>query len=244
MEAGAHVVLSDINAERLSETCEALGDKYGKDARRGAVSDVTDEHSVRALFDEVARLYGGADIIVPNAGIAHSQPMDQLESEDWKRVLEVNTTGYFHVMREGARLLKEQGTGGHIVVIGSKNVMAPGAEFGAYSASKAAGHQLAKVAALELAKEGIRVNIVAPDAVFGTDLNPSGLWSDVGPDRAKAHGIEFGQLEEHYRNRNLLRAQVTGRHVGNAVVFFATNRTPTTGATLPVDGGIAAAFPR
>jgi NAD(P)-dependent dehydrogenase (short-subunit alcohol dehydrogenase family) len=97
---------------------------------------------------------------------------------------------------------------------------------------------------MELAKEGIRVNIVAPDAVFGTDINPSGLWGEVGPDRAKAHGIDFAQLEEHYRNRNLLRARVTGRHVGNAVVFFATNRTPTTGATLPVDGGIANAFPR
>lgn len=244
IEAGAHVVLSDIHAEKLSETCEYLGERYGKDARRGVVSDVTDEHSVSALFDEVARLYGGADIIVPNAGVAHSRPLDELESADWQRVLDVNLTGYFHVMREAARLLKEQGTGGNIVAIGSKNTMAPGAEFGAYSASKAAGHQLAKVAALELAKEGVRVNVIAPDAVFGDERNPSGLWDEVGPDRAKAHGIDFAMLEEHYRNRNLLRARVTGRHVGNAVVFFATNRTPTTGATLPVDGGIANAFPR
>jgi rhamnose utilization protein RhaD (predicted bifunctional aldolase and dehydrogenase) len=96
LEAGAHVVLSDINAERLGETCEALGERHGKDSRRGAVSDVTDEHSVSALFDEVARLYGGVDIVVPNAGIAHSRALTELESDDWKRVLEVNTTGYFN----------------------------------------------------------------------------------------------------------------------------------------------------
>lgn len=242
--AGAHVVLSDVNAERLEETCTELGARHGKDSRRGVVCDVTDERSVRALFDEVARQYGGVDIVVPNAGIAHSRPLDELEVDDWQRVMDVNLKGYFLVMREGARLLKQQGTGGHIIVIGSKNVMAPGAEFGAYSASKAAVHQLAKVTALELAKDGIRVNVLAPDAVFGNEKNPSGLWQEVGPDRAKAHGIDYKQLEEHYRNRNLLHARITGRHVGNAVVFFASNQTPTTGATLPVDGGIAAAFPR
>lgn len=244
IEAGAHVVLSDIHAEKLSETCEDLGARHGKDARRGVVCDVTAEASVRVLFDEVARLYGGVDIIVPNAGIALSKPLEAIEVEEWKRVLEVNLNGYFLVMREAAVALRRQRTGGHIIVIGSKNTMAPGAEFAAYSASKAAGHQLAKVAALELAAEGIRVNVIAPDAVFGNEKHPSGLWGEVGPDRAKAHGIEFEKLEEHYRNRNLLRARVTGKHVGNAVVFFATNQTPTTGATLPVDGGIAAAFPR
>ncbi|MCA8914181.1 MAG: bifunctional aldolase/short-chain dehydrogenase [Planctomycetes bacterium] len=244
IEAGAHVVLSDVNAERLEATCEALGAKYGRDSRRGVVSDVTDERSVQALFEEASRQYGGVDIVVPNAGIAHSRPLEELDTDDWQRVMDVNVKGYFLVMREAARLMKKQGTGGHIIAIGSKNVMAPGAEFSAYSASKAAVHQLAKVTAMELAKDGIRVNVLAPDAVFGDDRNPSGLWDEVGPDRAKAHGIEFKQLEEHYRNRNLLHARVTGRHVGNAVVFFATNQTPTTGATLPIDGGIANAFPR
>ncbi|MCA8912922.1 MAG: bifunctional aldolase/short-chain dehydrogenase [Planctomycetes bacterium] len=244
IQAGAHVVLSDVNAEALTETCNDLGARYGKDSRRGVVCDVTDEHSVQALFAEVARLYGGVDIIVPNAGIALSRPVEELSADDWKRVLDVNLNGYFLVMREGAKLLREQGTGGHMIVIGSKNVMAPGAEFAAYSASKAGVHQLAKVTAMELAKEGVRVNVLAPDAVFGNDRHPSGLWDEVGPDRAKAHGIDFKQLEEHYRNRNLLRTRVTGKHVGNAVVFFATNQTPTTGSTLPIDGGIAGAFPR
>jgi NAD(P)-dependent dehydrogenase (short-subunit alcohol dehydrogenase family) len=123
-------------------------------------------------------------------------------------------------------------------------VFAPGADFGAYSASKAAGHQLAKVAALELAPHGIRVNLINADAVFGNDARPSGLWQEVGPARAKSRGMDPGELQEFYRKRNLLKARVTPEHVGNAVVFFATNQTPTTGATLPVDGGVPEAFPR
>ena len=244
IEEGAHVVLSDIDAEALTRTCETLRELYGADSLRGVVCDVTSEDSVTQLFREVCREFGGCDIIVPNAGIAFSRPLERLESADWARVLDVNLNGCFTIMREAARHLRAQGTGGHIVVVGSKNVTAPGAEFAAYSASKAAAHQLAKVAALELASDGIRVNILAPDAIFGTPENPSGLWGEVGPDRAKAHGIAPEKLEEFYRQRNLLHARVTGRHVGNAVVFFATNQTPTTGATLPIDGGIAAAFPR
>lgn len=244
IEEGAHVVLADISAERLSALCDDLAARYSRDMRHGVVCDVTSEAGVKQLFEEAARHFGGCDIVVPNAGIAASRPLDALELEDWQRVQRVNVDGYFLVLREAARQMRRQGTGGNIVVVGSKNTMAPGAEFGAYSASKAAGHQLAKVAALELAKDGIRVNIVAPDAVFGTANHPSGLWAEVGPDRAKAHGIDPSRLEEHYQARNLLRARVTGRHVGNAVVFFAAQQTPTTGATLPVDGGIAAAFPR
>jgi NAD(P)-dependent dehydrogenase (short-subunit alcohol dehydrogenase family) len=158
--------------------------------------------------------------------------------------MEVNTTGVFLTIREAAARMRLQGTGGNIVVISSKNVMAPGAEFGAYSSSKAAAAQLAKVAALELAKEGIRVNSIAPDAIFGTGDTPSGLWAAVGPDRAKARGMAPEELPDFYRRRSLLQVPLTGEHVGNAVVFFASNLTPTTGATLPVDGGLAEGFPR
>ncbi|MCC6574005.1 MAG: bifunctional aldolase/short-chain dehydrogenase [Planctomycetes bacterium] len=244
IEEGAHVVLTDINAEALTRTCDDIGKKLGKDNRRGVVGDITDEKFVRELFDEISRQYGGVDIVVPNAGIAHSASFDTLDVTAWERVQRVNSSGYFLVMRESIKHMRRQGTGGHIVVVGSKNVAAPGAEFAAYSASKAAAHQMAKVAALETAKDGIRVNVLAPDAVFGNEHNPSGLWQEVGPGRAKAHGVEANSLEDFYRQRNLLKARVTGRHVGNAVVFFASNQTPTTGATLPIDGGIGAAFSR
>jgi NAD(P)-dependent dehydrogenase (short-subunit alcohol dehydrogenase family) len=94
------------------------------------------------------------------------------------------------------------------------------------------------------AEHGIRVNLINADAVFGDAEHPSGLWSTVGPDRARSRGLRPEQLPAYYRERNLLRAEVRPEHVGNAVVFFASNQTPTTGATLPVDGGLPDAFPR
>ena len=130
------------------------------------------------------------------------------------------------------------------MLVSTKNVFAPGAEFGAYSASKAGAHQLGRVAALEGAALGVRVNLVNADAVFGEPENPSGLWQEVGPARAAARGLAPEELEEFYRNRNLLKARVTPEHVGRAVVFFACQDTPTTGAVLPVDGGLPDAFPR
>jgi NAD(P)-dependent dehydrogenase (short-subunit alcohol dehydrogenase family) len=130
------------------------------------------------------------------------------------------------------------------VVVSSKNVFDPGAAFGAYSASKAGVHQISKIAALELAELGVRVNLINPDAVFGDEEVPSKLWELVGPERMKSRGLDPQGLREYYRQRNLLKVQVTAEHVGNAVVFFASEQTPTTGATLPVDGGIPAAFPR
>ncbi len=159
-------------------------------------------------------------------------------------MVDVNLVGYFLVLREARRLLKRQGTGGNVIVNSSKNVFGPGADFGAYSASKAGAHQLGKVAALELAAAGVRVNMINADAVFGDAKRPSGLWQEVGPARARSRNLDPAELQDYYRQRNLLKATITGEHVGNAVVFFASNLTPTTGATLPVDGGVPDAFPR
>src|SRR5262249_40909316 len=125
MEEGCHVVLSDYNAEALTRVADSLGKKYGKDQRRTVTCDVTDEKSVADLFAETARLYGGVDIVIPNAGIALSKPLVELGAEEFARVQAVNSHGYFLVMREAAKLLRRQGTGGHIIVIGSKNVAAP-----------------------------------------------------------------------------------------------------------------------
>ena len=244
LEAGAHVALLDVDLSAAEALRAQLAAKFGGSAVEAIACDVTDEASTAAAFDEVCRRFGGIDLAVPNAGIARSAPLAQLSAEEFRRVMEVNTTGVFLTIREAAARMRLQGTGGNIVVISSKNVMAPGAEFGAYSASKAAAAQLAKVAALELAKEGIRVNSIAPDAIFATGVTPSGLWAAVGPDRARARGMAPEDLPDFYRRRSLLQVPLTGEHVGNAVVFFASNLTPTTGATLPVDGGLAEGFPR
>ena len=206
--------------------------------------DVTNEDSVRTGYEETCRLYGGVDVVVPNAGIAHVAPIEELRLDDFRRVLDINATGYLLFMREGIRVLRRQGLGGHIVINSSKNVFGPGKDFGAYSASKAAGHQLGKVAAIELAPHGIRVNMINADAVFAHGDIPSGLWAEVGPQRAQSRDMRTEDLPEYYRGRNLLKARICGHHVGNAVVFFASNATPTTGATLPIDGGVVEAFPR
>ena len=240
--AGAHVALADLTDTALQRAREQLG--VGADRLLTIVADVTDESSVREMVRAVAARFGGLDICVPNAGIAHSGPLLETSGADWRRVLEVNATGYFLTIREAARVMVAQDLGGNIVINASKNVFAPGAEFAPYSASKAAGHQLGKVTALELAKHGIRVNMVNADAIFGDASLPSGLWQEVGPARARARGLQPCELQAYYRQRNLLKAEVRAEHVGNAVVFFASNQTPTTGATLPIDGGIPEAFPR
>ncbi len=243
-EAGAHVVLTDIDETRLARVAERIAEAHGDGTATAIAMDVTDAASVRAGFDEACRRYGGVDAVVANAGIAHVAPVAELSDADLERVMAVNFTGTFLTIREGARVLRTQGLGGNIIINSSKNVFGPGKDFGAYSASKAAGHQLGKVSAIELAQDGIRVNMINADAIFSEGDIESGLWATVGPDRARSRGMTLEELPEYYRSRNLLRARVTARHVGNAVVFFASNRTPTTGATLPVDGGVVEAFPR
>jgi len=243
LEAGAHVVATDVARERLDHAVAEL-DGGARERVAGVVVDVTDERSVAAGFAAACRLYGGVDVLVLNAGVAHSSSIENTGTAAFRRVVEVNLVGDFLVLREAAALLRIQGTGGSVIVNSSKNVFAPGADFAAYSASKAGAHQLAKVAALELAPIGVRVNMVNADAVFGDEHRPSGLWQEVGAARARARGLEPSALRDYYRQRNLLKASVTPEHVANAVLFFASNATPTTGATLPVDGGIPEAFPR
>ncbi len=243
IEAGAHVAVTDLARDRVDAAVVELDPKKSGVAA-GVVMDVTDERAIADGFAEVCRLYGGVDVVVLNAGIAHVSSIESTDPAAFRRVVDVNLVGNFLVLREAAVLMKRQGTGGHVIVNSSKNVFAPGADFGAYSASKAGAHQLAKVAALELAPAGIRVNMVNADAVFGDGSRPSGLWQEVGPARARSRGLDPKDLQAFYRERNLLKATVTPEHVGNAVVFFASGQTPTTGATLPVDGGVADAFPR
>jgi NAD(P)-dependent dehydrogenase (short-subunit alcohol dehydrogenase family) len=244
LAAGAHVALLDVDERAVTAAAARLAARYGGAAVEAVVHDVTGEDSTARAFAQVARRFGGLDVAVANAGIACAAPLHELDLGDFRRVQEVNATGVFLTLREAARLMRRQGTGGNVIVVSSKNVFAPGAEFAAYSASKAAAAQLGKVAALDLAADGIRVNSVNPDAVFGTAEIPSGLWQAVGPERARARGVSLDELADAYRRRSLLKLRVTGEHVGNAVVFFASNLTPTTGATLPVDAGLPEAFPR
>ncbi len=243
LQAGCHVAVTDLPGPNLESLAGELGTRFGERVI-GVPMDVTQSDSVLNGIDQIVRTWGGVDIAVINAGIAHVSSLKEMDLTAFQRLERVNVEGTLLVLKHMAALLERQAMGGDIVLISTKNVFAPGATFGAYSATKAGAHQLARIASLELAPLGVRVNMVAPDAVFSDGARKSGLWQEVGPGRMKARGLDEQGLEEYYRNRNLLKARVTADHVANAVLFFVTRQTPTTGATIPVDGGLPDAAPR
>jgi NAD(P)-dependent dehydrogenase (short-subunit alcohol dehydrogenase family) len=243
LEQGCHVAVTDLPGAALDSLVEELAPPFGRRVL-GVPLDVTDAGSVARAFEEIGRAWGGIDLVVANAGVAMVAALTDLDLEGFRRLERVNVEGTLLLLSESARHFRQQATGGDIVLVSTKNVFAPGAKFGAYSATKAASHQLARIASLELAGLDVRVNMVSPDAVFAHGDRRSGLWAEVGPDRMRARGLDEAGLEAYYRDRNLLKARVTATHVANAVLFFATRQTPTTGSTIPVDGGLPDATPR
>jgi len=243
LETGCHLAATDVAGKKLDDFVADLR-QTGGDRVIGIPIDVTDKESVSRGFESVIQTWGGIDIVVVNAGIPLVANLKDIDLDAFRKLEKVNVEGALLTLAEAARLFILQGIGGDIIVISTKNVPSPGAGFGAYSATKAACHQLGRIASIELAQYGVRVNMVAPDGVFSEGKYKSGLWEQIGPDRMRARGLDEKGLQEYYRNRNLLKLRVTGRHVANAVLFFATHQTPTTGATIPVDGGLPDATPR
>lgn len=243
LEHGCLLVATDLPGDRLAGFIIDL-ERNAPGRVMGAGIDVTDRASFAAGLDAAHAQWGRVNMVVHNAGIAHVAKLVELDLDVFRNLERVNIEGTLITISETAKYLIQQKMGGDIVIMSTKNVPSPGAGFGAYSATKAACHQLGRIASLELAEHDIRVNMVAPDAVFSEGKYKSGLWAEVGPDRMKARGLDESGLHEYYRNRNLLKSAVTGRDVGNAVAFFLSRMTPTTGATIPVDGGLPDATPR
>ena len=243
LRQGCNVAVTDLAGEPLDSMVHTLKGLYG-DRVLGVPLDVTQSASVSAAFEKTVAAFGGIDILVINAGLAHVSPLTEMDLEAFRKLERVNVEGTLLLLAQAGKLFRLQNIGGDIVLVSTKNVFAPGAGFGAYSATKAAAHQLCRIASLEFAEMGVRVNMVAPDAVFSHGEKKSGLWAQVGPDRMKARGLDEKGLEAYYQQRNLLKARITAEHVARAVIFFVTRQTPTTGATLPVDGGLPDATPR
>ena len=197
----------------------------------GLVCDVTSEPEIDRALEQAVRAFGGLDIAVLNAGIfPPSAPVTALSSDTWRQVMSVNLDANLVLLRQTHPLLELSSRGGRVVIIGSKNVPAPGPGAAAYSASKAALQQLARVAALEWGADRIRVNTVHPNAVFDT-----GLWT---PEVLAARAASYGLSVEEYKTNNVLKVEVTSRDVAELVAelcgpLFAK----TTGAQIPVDGG-------
>jgi NAD(P)-dependent dehydrogenase (short-subunit alcohol dehydrogenase family) len=198
---------------------------------RGLPCDVTSPGAVARALEACARAFGGLDVLVLNAGVfPGGRRIDALPDAEWRRVMAVNLDANLALLREAHPLLERAPGGGRVVVVGSKNVRAPGPGAAAYSASKAALVQLARVAALEWAGSGIRVNTLHPDAVFDT-----GIWT---PEVLAARAASYGLTVEQYRTKNLLRTEVRSRDVGElAAELCGPLFAKTTGAQIPVDGG-------
>jgi rhamnulose-1-phosphate aldolase/alcohol dehydrogenase len=235
---GACVVACDLDEEGAREVAESLP-QPGIAAR----ADVTDEGEVVSAYRRAILEYGGVDVVVSNAGLASSAPIEETSVEMWDKNHAVLAKGYFLVSREAFKVIKEQGVGGSLVFVASKNAMAAGKNASAYSSAKAAELHLARCLAEEGGPERIRVNTVNPDAV----LSGSRIWgSSWREERAAAYGIKPEELEEHYRQRNVLKVNVLPENIADAVLHFASEArsSRSTGNVLNVDGGVKDSYPR
>lgn len=239
---GAHVVLADLNVEGAQKVANEINEAYGENRAVAVPMDVTQEEQVASAYAKTALFYGGVDIIVNNAGLATSSPFPETSLKEWNLNISVLGTGYFLVAREAFKLMKEQGIGGSMVFIGSKNSVYAGKSASAYSSAKALEAHLARCIAAEGGEYGIRVNTVLPDAI----LQGSAIWnSNWRNERAAAYGIEPDQLEEYYRKRTTLLVNIYPRDIAEGVAFLASSKSEkTTGCMLTIDGGVPAAFTR
>jgi NAD(P)-dependent dehydrogenase (short-subunit alcohol dehydrogenase family) len=223
LRRGAAVVGVDRNP--------AIADLFKRQDYLGIACDLTDAKAIQAAMDAAVKRFGGVDMLVLNAGIfPSSSAIKDITAETWKSAMAVNVEANLLVMQACHGLLKLAPRSGRVVVIGSKNVPAPGIGAAAYSASKAALNQLARVAALEWAKDGIRINTIHPNAVYDT-----ALWTDeVLASRAKAYNLTV----EQYKKNNLLQTEVASRDVAEmAAEMCGPLFAKTTAAQVPVDGG-------
>ncbi|MBA3636681.1 MAG: bifunctional aldolase/short-chain dehydrogenase [Rubrobacteraceae bacterium] len=235
---GACIVVCDLDEAGAGEVAESLPEP-GIPAR----ADVTDEGEVVGAFRRAVLEYGGVDVLVSNAGLASSAPIEETSVEMWDKNHAVLAKGYFLVAREAFRIMREQGVGGSLVFVASKNALAAGKNASAYSSAKAAELHLARCLAEEGGAGRIRVNTVNPDAV----LQGSRIWdSGWREERAAAYGIQPDELEDYYRERNVLKLNVLPENVAEAVLHFASEArsSRSTGNVLNVDGGVKDAYPR
>jgi NAD(P)-dependent dehydrogenase (short-subunit alcohol dehydrogenase family) len=223
VKRGAAVVVLDRNP--------VIGTLWKRPDFLGVTCDLTDPGAIDAALDEGVRRFGGVDMLVLNAGIfPASQAIQDIPEATWRSAMSINVEANLRVMQRCHPLLKLAPRGGRIVVVGSKNVPAPGPGAAAYSASKAALNQLARVAALEWGKDGIRINSLHPNAVYDT-----ALWTDeVLASRARAYNLTV----EQYKRNNLLKTEVSSRDVAElAAEMCGPLFARTTAAQVPVDGG-------
>ena len=236
---GACVVIADLALDRAQATAAELGTA---DVAVGVQVDVSDEGAVRSMVAAAALAFGGLDIVVNNAGLSLSKPLLETTVEDWDRQHDVMAKGSFLVSRATARVLVDQGLGGDIVYISSKNSVFAGPNNIAYSATKADQAHQVRLLAAELGEHGIKVNGINPDGVVQGSGIFAGGW---GASRAEVYGVPEEELGAFYAQRTILKREVLPQHCASAVfALVGPDLTHTTGLHIPVDAGVAAAFLR
>lgn len=234
---GACVVVADLDVKGA----EALAGEIGEQAV-GVEIDVADERSVDRALEAAVLAFGGVDLLVNNAGISISRPLAETTVQDYDRLHGVIDRGSFLVSRAFARQAVDQGLGGDIVYIVSKNAVSAGPNNVAYSSAKAAQLHQMRLLATELAPHGIRVNAINPDAVIQGSKIFAGEWGDQ---RAATYGVPRDKLGEYYAQRTLLKREILPEDIAAACfVLVGGELSKTTGAVIPVDGGVPSAFLR
>ncbi len=236
---GAVVAIADLNLEKAQEAAAEIG---GTDVAIGVQADVSDEDAVKAAIDATLLAFGGLDLVVNNAGLSLSKSLLDTTVADWDLQHNVMAKGSFLVSRTAAKALIEQGLGGDIVYISSKNSVFAGPNNIAYSATKADQAHQVRLLAAELGEHGVRVNGINPDGV----VQGSGIFSSGwGANRAAVYGVDEKDLGAFYAQRTLLKREVLPDHVASAVyALVGPDLSQTTGLHIPVDAGVAAAFLR
>ena len=234
---GANIVLTDISEESLIEA----NNTFKKDVSSYAVCDVNNTEDISQAFATACLEFGGVDIIVHAAGLAISKPLEEHSIKDWDILQNVLVKGQFLMAQEGVSILRKQALGGDLIHIASKNGLVAGPNNVAYGTAKAAQQHMTRLLAAELGSEKIRVNTVNPDGVIVGSKIWEGKWAEG---RAKAHGITVEELPAHYAKRNLMNEIILPEDIADAVFALVGILGKSTGNTLNVDGGMAAAFVR
>jgi len=236
---GACVVIADLDREKAQAAAAELG---GTDVAIGVAANVTSESDIQAGIQEALLHFGGLDLIVNNAGLSISKPLLETTEADWDLQHDVMAKGSFLVSKAAAKVLIEQGLGGDIVYISSKNSVFAGPNNIAYSATKADQAHQVRLLAAELGDYGVKVNGINPDGVVRGSGIFAGGW---GAKRAAVYGVPEEELGKYYAQRTLLKREVLPENVANAVaVLTSADLDHTTGLHIPVDAGVAAAFLR
>jgi rhamnulose-1-phosphate aldolase/alcohol dehydrogenase len=239
---GAVVVLCDNDAERLEGAVKDFGSKFGKDAFASAILDVTDKPGIEAAFQKSALAFGGVDMVVNCAGLSISKPLEEHTEKDWDLLYDVLVKGQFLVTQAGVNIMRQQGRGGDVLNIVSKNALVSGPNNAGYGSAKAAQLHLSRLNAAELGKDHIRVNVINPDAVIADSKIWAGAWAEG---RAKAYGVTIEELPAYYAKRTLLNEIILPDDIAAACFAFVGGLlNKSTGNVLNVDGGVAMAFVR